>query len=359
MRRTFGSIRKLPSGRYQARFTVADAGSFTAPVTFTTKRDADAWLAAEQTKLSTGVWRPPRAAHAEHIERVSTTLGDYAPRALERRKLSARTKFLYDSMLDKFILPKFGKSGLDEITPELVSNWHGSMKKTPSQQQLAYVLLKSILNDAFNDELIARNPCRVRRAAAKKKTEQEVLSVEEFTTFVEAIPEKYRMLFKIAFWCGLRSGEVRALRRSDINLSRGVVIVRHALVKVDGKTLTEAPKTAAGNRTIQLPPNLLKELKPWLIKRGEGLLFTNPGGTELTSQHLSKLHAKGREAIKKPTLTFHGLRHSAATLFAQQGATSKELMDRFGWNTSSMATHYTHSQEQRQRELAERLSALM
>lgn len=359
-RRGFGSIRKLPSGRYQARYTVLDRGVFTAPTTFQTKRDADAWLSREQTRLNDENWTPPKEAHAAKIDKATKIFSEYATEALERRTLSARSKYLYQNMLDKFILPKFGQSTLASITTPAVSNWWGSMKNSPSQQQLAYTLFKSIMNDALNDGLIDKNPCLVRKASKKKKqTEPDILSPEEFRTYVAAIPEKHQMLFKLTFWCGLRSGEVRALRRSDINLVKGTLTVSRSLVRVSGKNLTEKPKTQAGNRTITLPAGLVKELKPWLMARPEGLLFTNIAGEELSSQYLSSLHAKGRTAINKPKLTFHGLRHSAATLLAQNGASTKELMDKFGWNTPAMAAHYTHSTEQRQQELAEKLSALM
>ena len=44
-------------------------------------------------------------------------------------------------------------------------------------------------------------------------------------TYLAAVPKRYRMALTLAFWCGLRSGELRALRRSDLNLREGALFV--------------------------------------------------------------------------------------------------------------------------------------
>jgi integrase len=58
-------------------------------------------------------------------------------------------------------------------------------------------------------------------------------------------------------------------------------------------------------------------------------------------------------------MTFHDLRHTAATLAAQNGATTAELMRRLGHTTASMAMRYQHSSAQRDRQIAEALSSLL
>ena len=59
-RRGFGSVRRLPSGRWQARYGTDDGGMVPAPATFPTKRDADDWLATVQADMSRGTWLDPR-----------------------------------------------------------------------------------------------------------------------------------------------------------------------------------------------------------------------------------------------------------------------------------------------------------
>ena len=57
--RDTGAIRKLPSGRYQARFRGTDGVMRPASVTFQTREDAAAWLAAELRATELGIWSPP------------------------------------------------------------------------------------------------------------------------------------------------------------------------------------------------------------------------------------------------------------------------------------------------------------
>lgn len=61
-RRRFGAVRKLPSGRYQARYPGPDGVMRPAPFTFETTADADDWLAEKQTEIRRGDWRDRRPA---------------------------------------------------------------------------------------------------------------------------------------------------------------------------------------------------------------------------------------------------------------------------------------------------------
>lgn len=69
-RETWGSLRKLPSGRWQARYPAPDGEIYTArtdddkPLTFLTKTDARTWLAGAHTKIARGDWQPPSAVAA-------------------------------------------------------------------------------------------------------------------------------------------------------------------------------------------------------------------------------------------------------------------------------------------------------
>jgi hypothetical protein len=72
-RASTGHIRKLSSGRYQARFTFPDGVRRPAPTTFQTKKDANAWLAQQNADVSRGVWSPTKAV-------VPITFADYAKR---------------------------------------------------------------------------------------------------------------------------------------------------------------------------------------------------------------------------------------------------------------------------------------
>lgn len=366
-RRAFGSVEKLPSGRYRAVYRVRQLGGkkFSAPETFRTIKDADVWLANEQTKLANGTWEPPRVVAAKQTQAVALTFREYSADVIKNRKLEETTRSGYQDMLDRLILPKFGDLTLAAISPLAVKNWHATMSATPTQQANTYGFFKSVLAEAVRDDLLAKNPCNVRAGSQKRRSkEPEIISPAEFKEYLGVIPEKYQPLFLLAYWCGLRSGELRGLRRKDLNLKNETLTIHQAVVKVRGKAYqTKGPKSEAGTRELDLPPHLVPILKDWIknqpVTGQDAYLFTaRDGKTALSSQTFSNMHIRARSAIKRPGFTPHGLRHSAATLASQQGATTAELMDWFGWDTPAMAARYSHAERQRKRELAEKLSQL-
>ena len=90
-RASWGSVRKLPSGRYQARYRV-DGKMVGAPTTFRTKRDAEAYLSTVRADMERGVWVNPAAG--------KVTLRAYATRWLDQRAdLRPRTIELYEGEL--------------------------------------------------------------------------------------------------------------------------------------------------------------------------------------------------------------------------------------------------------------------
>ena len=95
-RSAFGSVRKLPSGRWQARYT--DQGETPlGTVHLHTKQDAVAWLSTVRADLIRGQWLPPDA---------DTTLRQYAAVWLEHRTLKDRTREHYRKVLDQLICPR-------------------------------------------------------------------------------------------------------------------------------------------------------------------------------------------------------------------------------------------------------------
>jgi len=61
-------------------------------------------------------------------------------------------------------------------------------------------------------------------------------------------------MVRLAAWCGLRLGELAELRRKDIDLQNGVVVVHHGVNRVPGRRVVGDPKSRAGKRTVSIPP---------------------------------------------------------------------------------------------------------
>lgn len=356
-RNQFGNTRKLPSGRWQARYTGPDGKRHTAPVTFNTKGDANTWLAMRSAEVTEHRWKPP-APEAERL-----TFGNYARDWLAARELKPRTRAEYEHLLGK-ILPRFGSVVLADITLGDVRDWYGTLDPSkPTARAHAYSLLRTILGTAVSDELITANPCRLPRAGTAKRVKSiRPATVDELATLVEAMPERYRALVVLAAWCALRFGELTELRRVDLDLDRLVIKVRRAVTWPGGVATVGTPKSDAGVRDVTIPPHLVPMLRDhldrWAQDGPDGLIFPNTEGEHMHHGSLYKVFKPARVKAGRPDLRFHDLRHTGAVLAATAGATLRELMDRLGHSTPQMAMRYQHVAEGRAAEIARRLSEM-
>ena len=107
-RRRFGRVRKLPSGRYQARYAGSDGLDRPAPETFPTKRDAETWLVTTEAEILADDWINPDAARFP--------FGDYADQWIdERPDLRPKTVELYRYLLRRHLVPPFGTRAMADV----------------------------------------------------------------------------------------------------------------------------------------------------------------------------------------------------------------------------------------------------
>lgn len=357
-RARFGSLRRLPSGRWQARYTGPDGRTHKAPVTFDTKGDAEAYLATVRADILRDAWLPA-------VPRERLTFGRYADRWLDGRNLEARTREHYRKLLDAHILPTFTALPLRAITPDDVREWHATTcTGRPTLRAHAYGLLRTILGQAERDQLIPRNPCHIRGAGNVKRARKvEPATLAELEAAVTATPARYKLMVLLAAWCALRFGELAELRRSDVNTKKGVLHVRRAVARAEGQTIVKKPKSEAGVRDVAVPPHLLPMLREHLLQHAEpgkdGLLFPARHGGQLAPSTLARVWYPAREKAGRPDLRFHDLRHTGAVLAASTGATLAELMARLGHSTPAAALRYQHAAQGRDMAIAKALSALV
>ena len=354
-------VRELASGRYQARLTTPDGKRTLAPVTFVTKRDASAWISQQEADISRGLWKA-----SAHRSSVTISFGDYAERWIERRKvkgreLSPRTVALYRDILARFVLPTFGNSSLHHIERDQVDDWYDqTAKDRPTRRAQAYSLLRAILNTAVDDGYLPANPCHIRGAGAVERRHIiEPASLEELVTITEAMPPRLQLLVQFAAWCGLRYGELIELRRDDLDLKKGMIRVRRSAVLVNhprttdrpawSEVIVKDPKSNAGKRNVTIPSDLMGMVRAHLLAHtgpGEnGLLFPSveDPAKHMKPSTLAKNYFKARAVAGRPDLRFHDLRHTAAFLAAQSGASLATIMRRLGHSTSAAAMRYQHA----------------
>ncbi len=359
--RRFGSIRRLPSGRYQARYVGPDRQTHKAPVTFSSKGDAETYLATVRADIVRSTWQPP-SRQPDHVP----TLHEYADEWLTSRSvdLKPRTTVLYRGLLDRHLYPALGTMQLDQISPAAVRAWHSRLDTGPTRRAHAYSLLRTILNTAVADDVILANPCRLRGAGQSRRVKEiRPASLSELAELAEGMPERLRLIVLLAAWCGLRFGELVELRRTDVDTKTGVLRVRRAVTWVDGKPVVGVPKSDAGVRVVAIPPHVVptvaEHLLQYAAKGRDGLLFTAlDGSSRLTHDMLKRPFDRARHAAGRPDLRFHDLRHTGAVLAAQTGATLAELMARLGHSTPSAALRYQHAAAGRDAQIAAALSQI-
>jgi integrase len=370
-RRSFGRLRRLPSGRYQAAYVGPDDRLHMAESTFGAKLDAEAWLTDRRREIDRDLWSPPGTTEQKRAKRrAEVTFADYAAKWLQTRTvrgrpLRPRTRAHYQSLLDDHILPTFGKKSVRSITRESVDRWYAkTAPDAPTLRAHVYSLLRTILESArTRDKLIDANPCAIAGAGTAERTiKPRPATLKQLDTLVREMPDELGAMVVLASWCALRFGELVELRRKDIDLDEHVVRVRRAAVRVDGGWTVGDPKSDAGKRDVSIPPHIIPAVEDHLAKhvgvRRDALLFPAKSGEHLQPSTLYRHFYRAREKAKRPDLRFHDLRHTGATMAAQTGATLAELMARLGHSTSQAAMRYQHASKGRDKQIAALLSKL-
>lgn len=355
-RRRFGMLRKLPSGRWQASFIGPKGKRQSAPHTFTTKTDADRWLAAAELDISRGTWLDEAGG--------TTPFLSYADQWLEdNRRLGPRSRETHERNLRIHLAP-LAEVPVKSLTPALVRTWYstamrGRGGKTSIDQ--SYRLLRAILNTAVREGILAKNPCQIPGAGSNRAKRRTVASPTQVTALVEEVAGPYKAAVLLAAWGGLRRGEILALRRADLDLeARTVSVHRNQVELLSSRSRFDAkPKTDAGYRTVALPPHVIPYLRDHLREyAGEERLFVSSTGGPMPGDTLTQAFSRARDRLGMEGFRFHDLRHTGQTLAAATGASLADLMKRLGHSSPAAAMRYLHTVNGRDEAIAEALSAI-
>ncbi|MDO5729209.1 MAG: site-specific integrase [Actinomycetaceae bacterium] len=376
--RRFGTVEKLPSGRYRAYFELPDSGRkrIRAPYTFRNVTEARQWLTKQESALLDGTWKSPeqKAAEAEEAERKRLAdqrpFGEYAEQwlALKEYELSPTTMRAYRANYRNHLQPKWGNHPIKQIETVDVRQWVAE-ELSPGKRgarERAYELFKAIMNTAVEDGIIAANPCTrnlLKKGASKAASRSQrhaprALPIHELTALADEVPSHMRTLVLLMGIVGLRLGEARELRRKDINLTDHTISVTRA-VSGDGKSkVVGTPKTDAGIRTVPLSDEMVELLRAHVEARPlagkDALVFPS---TQNPREHMGErtIQINIRRACERlgiPHASPHDFRHTAASIAGRvEGISPKDVQMILGQSTPGMALRYTHSDEETQRRI--------
>lgn len=282
-------------------------------------------------------------------------LRDFFEEYMRQRKTDIRqtTMDKFRSNTENHILPMLGDVPLAEFTPQLIAKWKTSISDkglSASYCRKIYGSLNSLLNYAVRLNLIHENP--MNRVGNFRETNFEIpeekihfYTPEQFLLYAEAADKSVRnyydrsiyMFMMIAYYTGMRKGEIHALRWEDID---GNVIRVHRSItqKIKGESAVETPpKNKSSVRTLQIPEPLMQLLKQyrglqWLQykKKWNSKFYVIYGEHCISDTALSNYNIAWAKAAGLEPIRIHDFRHSHASLLANEGINIQEIARRLG-----------------------------
>lgn len=326
-RRSFGAIRKLASGKYQASWQDKYGNRFAAPNTFTSYERADLFLAEKQVEISKHLDIDPRKG--------KITLKDWwLEYSKSRHDWAATTRQGNEYRAKAYLLARFpdiclADMPLTEITPYAVNKWWSNIqrateKKTkdifqapksptrnarnwayknniavpikgrltaeimeqwqaagsPTHSQYTnipriekagasaaadcYKLLKQLMKAAVEYELIYKTPVKIKGADKIERPERIPATDKQIADLALAVPDRYRAAVRVSAYSGLRQGELFALQRRDYDRATKQITVNKAKYEIGSVSKIGSPKTKSSYRSVTLPEKIAKELEQHL-----------------------------------------------------------------------------------------------
>jgi integrase len=293
---------------------------------------------------------------------------------LYEQYVSAKTHEIRETTLDKtrrnyalYVQPTLGNVRVDKLTATVLQGWKLAIEAKELSlrtRKHAYSVLRATLNYAVKMEYLPVNPLTKIgnfKDALESSAEMSIYTAQEFSQFIRMARQNaenhqskhkdlsewdYYVFFSIAFYCGLRKGEIHALRWSD--LSGSLLHVKRSISqKLRGDDRETPPKNRSSIRTLQMPLPLIQILNEHKERQSQLPYFSEEyricGGErclrDSTVDKRNKLFA-GLAGLK--TIRIHDFRHSHVSVLANEGINIQEIARRLGhsrvemtWNTYS------------------------
>ena len=235
----------------------------------------------------------------------------------------------YSSIIRKHIVPALGRVRLSDLSPQLVNGYYQWLSDekglSPNTIRKHHILLHTALKSAFRQGVVPLNP--IQRATPPRPTEPEAVyyTPARLARLLQAVDgPSLEVPVRLACFLGLRRGELLGLRWRDVDLQSGQLSVRWVRTAAGARVVEKPPKTAGSCRTLSIAAlgellELLRALRTQ--RRQEGLpcspddfLLLGMDGRPIRPSALSSSLAAFVREHRLPPITFHGLRHTFASM---------------------------------------------
>jgi integrase len=304
---------------------------------------------------------------------------------LEEEDLQNNRKISYISTqknnYERHIKPYFKDTNLNKLSYEHIFEFREHLKTkskkqnsnstlSPNTVNKIMILLKKIFDTGVRKSLIDKNPVDNLRKLPISKPIISFWSVEEFNEFRKLITEdeiSYDLFFTIAFFTGMRMGEILALNWYDVNLITSTIHVTKTAYFVNNVNHINSTKTRAGTRLITINNKLTAMLRDWKEKQldllkefttdTESLQIIQSTPIAITKNMVDKKFKQilsRNNNLKK--IRIHDLRHSHASLLINQGEDYLVVKERLGHaSITTTIDTYSHLYPSKQKDLANKL----
>ena len=300
--------------------------------------------------------------------------------SIQKTSLSPGSYDFYQHIIEKHILPIFGRMRLRDIKTYHVQDFIMKLNSMPRndgksghispQTVKRYTtVLRSMLTMAYKMYYMDDDVGLSRRLTFPKEHYQEVdvFTIEEAKAILAAAktePINIRLLIELALFTGMRRGEIVGLKWSDINFDKQCLSVRRSIYKPKGeKSIEKEPKSHSSFRTIAIPNCLCETLEEYKKSQEQyslslatwqnlDYIFTDDSGSVMNPQTPTKQfsHFLDRHNIRH--LKFHCLRHTSATILLSSGCDIKTVSARLGHSSIDTTNIYVHVLESVDRQAA-------
>ncbi|MDD2905094.1 MAG: tyrosine-type recombinase/integrase [Sulfurimonas sp.] len=284
--------------------------------------------------------------NGELFEKTVPTIDEYSKKSFDIHSVSRKktTQDDYRISYDKHIKPYLGKRKINSLKPSDISLWQNKVLKSVSASRMKVIraVLSTILNDALRDEIIERNPLTLVSTPKIAKPVISPFSLSEIFSIIDKADGQFKNFFALAFFTGMRSGEMIGLKWENVDFFRNEIYVKQALKM--GQVTT--PKTTSSVRYVDIIDTLLPYLQMQFRLTGNqnSYVFLNESGENFYDiKRIRNTHWK--RVLKECSFEYRPIyhtRHTFATLMLENGEDILWVSNMLGHTDSTMTlSRYT------------------